>query len=510
MCVLVLNMGLKSIRSIIFDEKGNKLAFSNLSIETKIKGSNVTQSPEEWWEKALIVMKATIEEASIKNSVKYITVTSSSACLVPVSRDCEPQYDCIMVSDTRAVSESLLLAEMTEFQKVSETVGLSSAPSLMLPKIMWLKNNVPTVFERAYKFLAPNDFFIGKLSGRFITDEFNAQKYHYDTSMKKYPETLLKKLEISLEQLPEVVTPGEIAGKLTDAIKRELGFHQDVQVVISSYDAICAFIGSGPQSEYEACDVSGTVTSVRAFSRKLVVEHNKRILNTPFKSIGMNIVGGSNNLGGGLIEWVKQCYYIKEQYPYEVMEMEARQSTEGANGLIFLPYLMGERAPLWDIDARGVYFGIERTHTRKDMTRAVFESAGYTTRNLIEVMHENEMPISRIRLSGGLARINLVSQIKADITGMEVVVVDEFETTALGAAIIVGLGMGTYSTIFEATSSCVRDRMIILPNSQKNAIYNEMYGLFKESYESLKELFKKRNSILKHIYSERQEKIENL
>ncbi|GJM70154.1 hypothetical protein HMSSN036_23700 [Paenibacillus macerans] len=132
------------------------------------------------------------------------------------------------------------------------------------------------------------------------------------------------------------------------------------------------------------------------------------------------------------------------------------------------------------------FFGIERTHTRKDMARAVLESAGFTIRMLIDVIEEFDLSIDRIRLSGGLARINLVSQIKADITGKEIAVVDEFETTALGAAILAGVGVGTYSSIYEGASQSVNERLIVIPNRKNHEIYSEMYGLFNETYNSLK------------------------
>ena len=125
-------------------------------------------------------------------------------------------------------------------------------------------------------------------------------------------------------------------------------------------------------------------------------------------------------MGGGLIEWVKQCYYQNEMLPYELMEKDASEASLGAGGVIFLPYLLGERAPIWDHNARGVFFGLERMHTRKEMTRAVLESTGFIDLDMIAAIEEVGLKINTIRLSGGLARLNTVSQIKSDITGREV------------------------------------------------------------------------------------------
>lgn len=510
MSILVLNMGLKSIRCIVFDPRGNKIAFTNKLLETRIKGDLVTQNPTEWWTKAIEVMKDVLYDKHIRDSVKYITVTASSSCLVPVDQEGDALYESIMVSDKRAAAESEYISGLPEFAEVRMRTGLGNDSYLMLSKILWFKNNEPYLFDRTYKFLSPNDFLIGKLTGEFVTDEFNAQKYHYDIKSSAYPTELLNAIGIPDNTLPKVTVPGGYIGNVSNNIKQELSISHEVEVYLSTYDAICAFIGSGPKGVGEACDVSGTVTSLRAFSKFEILDHENRIFNTPFNKIGMNIVGGSNNLGGGLIEWVKQCYYQNEKYPYEIMEMEARQSELGAHGLIFLPYLMGERAPVWDDDARAVFFGLERTHTRRDMTKSVFESAGFCIMSLIEIMEQLNVPVNRIRLSGGLTRINLISQIKADITGKEIVVVDEFETTALGAAIIVGIGNGTYNSIFEAAENLVRDRMIIIPDKDNHIKYKEIYNLFKETYITMKPLFKKRAALVKEIYLIREDKIENL
>ena len=211
-----------------------------------------------------------------------------------------------------------------------------------------------------------------------------------------------------------------------------------------------------------------------------------------------------------MIEWVKQCYYQKEEYPYEIMEREAGESEIGARGLVFLPYLLGERAPIWDDSARGVFFGLERMHTRKDMTRAVFESTGFIELDIIEATRETGVEVQSTRLSGGLARLNLVSQIKADVLGKDVLVLSEFETTASGAAMLALIGQGIYENVKNAAERFVRIRMIIKPNQENHKKYIRMYELYKDTYQTVKELYVRRIRALEQIRDDREIQIENL
>ena len=507
--ILVLNMGMKSIRAIIFDSEGNKLASAALPIVTSLSGECVTQNPSEWWEKAGNVIKDAVSDAS-GTEIDYLTVTTSSSCLVCVDREGEPLAPCIMVSDKRAVKESDFLKGNRFFPEVKRTVGLDADPYLMLPKALWVKNNQPGIFEKTYKFLAPNDYLIAKFTGRYVTDYMNAQKWHYDAECRKYPETLLEDLDLPLSMLPDVAAPGEYVGNISNKAADETGLSTQVKVIASTYDAICSFVGSGVSREGEASDVSGTVTVFRAAAKKKVETPLTRIQQIPYYEGNMNIVGGSNNLGGGLIEWVKQCYYKNESFPYELMEKDAGEASLGAGGVIFLPYLLGERAPVWDHNARGVFFGLERMHTRKEMTRAVFESTGFIDLDMIAAIEETGMEVSSIRLSGGLARLNLISQMKADITGREVMVLSEFETTATGAAMIALFGQKIYDSLEEAADVFVKIRMIIRPDKKNHMKYKELYTLYKETYETLKPLFPKRMEITEKLYRKKRVKIENL
>lgn len=507
--VIVINMGLKSIRCIIFDSEGHKLSSAAVAINTAINDKRVEQDPEEWWEKAVIVMRKAFKEAKLRR-VDYITVTSSASCLVCVDKGGNPLGRALMISDKRAKEEAEMIRIMPEFQTVYQQTGLVISASLMLPKILWVKRNRAEVFEKTAYFMTPNDYLLFKLCGHCVTDYLNAAKFHYNLKDKKYPIELLKKLGISLSSLPKVVDIGSSVGRVGISLAENLGVNTDIEVVVSSYDAICSFIGSGVSEEGEASDVSGTVTVFRTLSRKKDVKESSKVYSLPFYNENASIIGGSNNLGGGLIEWVKQCFYQKENYPYEIMEKEAGESDIGAKGLVFLPYLLGERAPLWDDNARGVFFGLERMHTRKDMTRAVFESTGYIDLDIIEATRETGVAIQSIRLSGGLARVNLISQIKADILGKDIMVLSEFETTASGAAMLVLIGQGIYENVKHAALRFVKIRMIIKPNQESHKKYTHMYQLYKDTYQILKSLYIRRIQVLEQIRDDREIQIENL
>ncbi len=506
--LLVLNMGLKSVRSIIFDQEGNKLASSSRPLKTVLAGDYVTQSPSEWWTKSVEVIRESMNIANC--DIEYITVTASSACLVYVGKDGIELDKAIMVSDKRAINEAAELGKASEFKKVQKITGLGADPYLMIPKIMWVKKNQPDLFNKTFKFLSPNDFLIGKLTGKYYTDYFNAQKYYYDSNQKSYPVDLLEELGIKASTLPKVVPPGTVIGSVDKKAAELLNFNNEVKVVVTTYDAICSFFGSGPSKDGDATDVSGTVTTFRVLSHKNDLNTSLKVFNQHFYDWGINIVGGSNNLGGGLIEWVKQCYYLNEDYPYEVMEKEARESELGANGLIFLPYLLGERAPIWDNNARGVFFGLERIHTRKDMTKAVFESAGFVIKDMIDSIEETGVKVNSIRVSGGLARINLISQLKSDITGKDVLILNDFETTSIGAAILTLIGVGKFRNVKEAADKFVSIRMIIKPNKKNHEKYKQIHKLYKDTYLTLKDLFNERKELVDKIYREKESIIENL
>lgn len=502
---LVINLGLRSIRAIVFNEKGEKLAHNWYPVRTIIHGDHVEQDPNEWWKLCQEVIKEVLAVSEIRKSIGAITVTSSACCLVLMDKNGNPIGNSLMVSDKRSQKQAEKLKKEKRFSDIFSSPNNLAAASFMMPKMMWLKENKPKDFKRTKKFVSSNDFLLYKLTGKYATDPLNAEKFYYIQEKQSYPKSMLNFLKISEKNLPKVVPIGNYLGNLKESLKKEWGLKQKVDVIISTYDAICAFWGAGVYDEGHACNVCGTVTSFRVFSSKKA-DSRYGILSQRFNHSknDIHIVGGSNNLDGGLLEWAKDVFYgdaYPEKHIFNIMEDEASQSPHGAHGLVFLPYLLGERVPFFDTKVRGMFFGLERHHTRKDLIRSIFESSGFLAMNIMKAVESLGVPVKHIRLSGGLARNNLISQIRADITGKEILLIEETETTALGAFMIMAIAKGIFSD-FKSVSEIVKVKKTFYPDPLAHKKYRHMYNLFKELYKDTASSFEKRHNSLSNIQSE--------
>lgn len=463
----VINLGLKSIRLCLFDPSGRIRYKKGIPLNTVIFGPGVEQDGEEWWSLTRELFHDAHELGHDLGAIEGITVSASASCLVCVDAAGNPLRPIIMVSDRR------------------HDDGSGSGP-IMLQRIEWLRRSEPDVFARTAYFLSPNDYLIHRLSGVAVTDGLNAEKSGYSGGAYAAAEDVTPRL-------PQVAGVGDAVGTMLGAVATELRVNPRAEIFVSSYDAIVSVVGSGVEEEGDVCDVSGTVTSMRMFSKKQGTHPSEAVTCQAMPLLDGYFIGGSNNLGGGLIEWLKTTFYEPSPHVYDVINAEA-QSVSFADGeMVLLPYLMGERAPIWDSDCRGVFFGIERTHGRKHFARATIEAAAFVGRSLIEAIQQvHGAPPRRVRLSGGLSRLDICSRIKADVYGMPVEIVAEFESTALGAFLLAfhkKLGLRPGNSGWAKASVKVRD--IVLPDEDAAGLYAQRFELFQEIYEALKPVFRK-------------------
>ena len=305
-----------------------------------------------------------------------------------------------MISDVRASDQAARIQADPAFAALGLPGGRVT-PDLMLPKIVWLREREPAHHARTCWFATSNDFLVHRLTGEMATDPTNATKYLYgETDGTGYPAGLLSALDVDVATLPPVVHGGSAVLALRPELRERFGLHPDIRVVLSTYDAICAVYGSGwPRSARRATSLLGHGHELSRRHRPERPRPGRAPVHDRPHRAGPLPRGQQNNLGGGVIEWAKQVLYPDDPAPYETMVAEAIDAPPGAAGLTFLPYLLGERAPVWDSNARAVFFGLGRNHSRADMIRAVFEGVGYSVLDIADRLGGMGVEVHRVSAS---------------------------------------------------------------------------------------------------------------
>lgn len=478
---LIVNLGLKSIRIIVFNDAGKVMYSDSFPVHTSLQGERVEQDAVEWKILLYKLLDGLANKTDLIPQIEFITSTTSSSCVYGCNREMKPITKVLMVSDKRASEEVASIKVNPIYIKKNIKEPISCSVSSNVPKLLWIKNNAIEVFKDIKHWLGANEFLNYEFTGEVVTDSLNASKSFYSEERGQYHNDILDDMSIPSSVFPEVIEMGSVL-VLANHLMESYQFSKKCKYVITTYDAICAVVGSLSGDTGDVCDVSGTVTSVRVLARKDMHIKNKSsvILKQSIPMIKHTMIGCSNNLGGGIVEWYKQAFYSNNAAGYTEIANDAQESTEGANGLIFLPFLLGERAPFTDKDIRGTFFGINRESHRKDFARAVFESTAYVTNDLLGIIRNEDFKIKALSVSGGLARIDLINQIKADVTNLPVKVIDNFESTSLGAFILVRVSLGHYDTVHSAAADLVLIRKTIFPNKENTEIYSDAFSLYRE------------------------------
>jgi xylulokinase len=503
---LVVNLGLKSIRGIVFNNEGKQMYSSSRAVYSKLIGDKVEQDAAEWKSKLESILQEIGSIDYLNDKIEYITSTTSSSCIYGVNNLGNPLTKVMMVSDKRASKE----AEEIEHIIRAENNGskLNCPSSSIIPKALWFKRNKTKAFENVKYWLGAGEFLNLYFTGEVFTDSLNASKGLYENG--DYLRNVIDAVELNINTLPEVKDIGHEFSVL-DSVRDEYNFSNNCKYVLTTYDAICAVIGSYDGEVKTACDVSGTVTSVRTLSNFGLKQHKGSILSQQLGNYNKYLIGASNNLGGGIIEWLKQSFYDeKDKNVYYIMENNAHEISLGANGILFLPYMLGERSPFKNPNARGVFFGIDRSSTVKEFSRAVFESTAYVSNDLLQLIISNGVEIDSMSVSGGLARFDLINQIKADVTNKRIKVIENFESTAVGAFILLMVSLKKYNSIEEAASKIIKVRKIINPSEANHSIYSEFFDFYKKLNEMLLPMYNEHVHLKKQIQSFSSETISNL
>jgi xylulokinase len=423
------------------------------------------------WIGSLALVTAQLELAR-RPRPKAVVVSGNGPTLVPAGRDGRPLDFAMTWLDRRGVEEADLVARAT---------GRYVDPSFFLPKALWLFRHKPRLYRDAAHLLACPDFVDLFLTGRACTVLPSEPFKPYIWTREA-----VEKLGMDPAKFPPFVKPGEPVGEVRREAEEVLGIPAGTPVFAGAPDFLMTLLGTATTVPGRACDRAGTSEGVNLCT--LAPAADRRLLSLPNIIAGRWNVSGIISTSGGALDWFRGVI-AQERGDYEGLFEEVCQAPPGARGLIFLPYLAGERAPLWDPFARGCFIGLTMKHGRAEMARAVVEAVGFAIRDVIEVMGESGLAIEELRVTGGQARSPAWNQLRADVTGRRILVPEVLDAELLGDGIVGQYALGRHPSLEAAAESLVRIRRVHEPRADLQAGYAEQFGLYRRCYQGLKEVF---------------------
>ncbi|WP_353095990.1 xylulokinase [Tissierella praeacuta] len=443
------------------------------------------QDPEDWWNQTLDGLDELFNGID-REEVKSIALSGQMHGLVILDEKDEVIRPAILWNDQRTEKECSYLNDEIGINKIANWTGNVALTGFTAPKILWLRENELENFNMIKKIMMPKDYLAYKLSGEFATDMSDASGTLYlDVKNRQWSKDMLNILGISIEQLPKLYESFEVIGNIKEDIAKRLGLSNDVKIVIGGGDQAVAAVGGGVVGE-NTCSVSlGTSGVVFANSSKFIIDDNKRLHSFCNANGKYHIMGVTLAAAASLKWWVENISKLN----FDSLLEEAKNA-EIDNHIFFLPYLIGERTPHNDPNARGTFIGMNMVTERKEMTRAILEGVAFSLRDTFEIMKDMGMNISEITINGGGAKSNLWCQIMADVLNIRVNKVNSDNGPAYGAAILATVGYGLFDSVDEACNAFIKVTDRIEPNKERVLLYDEKYNKFRMIYPSVSNLFK--------------------
>lgn len=441
------------------------------------------QDPNAWYDQTIAGLKELVK--GFEQEIKGISFSGQMHGLVLLDKDDVVLRNALLWNDQRTVQEVEYLNKEIGIENLLQYTGNIALTGLTAPKVLWVKNNEPELFAKIDKIMLPKDYIAYKLSGNFATDVSDVSgTLYFDVANRKYSQEMLDILDIRADQLPKVYESYEVVGTLLPNIQKDLKIEQEVKIVIGGGDQAVGAVGVGIVGDGE-CSISlGTSGVVFVSSETFNVDRKSYLQSYAHSNGKYHLMGVMLNAAGALKWWSEAIF---KKYNYEEF-FEKLNDVEIEDDLYFLPYLSGERSPLNDPNARGVFFGLRLEHRKCNMDRAVIEGVTYALRDSFELIKNLDVPISTIRLTGGGAKSEIWAQMIADIMNVNTVTIAVEEGPALGASILAMVGCGEYQTVEDACNEIVQLNKMFTPNKLKSEQYNIKYNFFKRIYPSMKKL----------------------
>ena len=506
-CLLGIDIGTSGTKTVLFDTQGNVICSKTFEypMDQPYNGW-AEQDPYHWWNATVQGIRYVIDKSDIKaEDIKGIGLSGQMHGLVMLDKAGNVLRKSIIWCDQRTAKECDELNEIIGKKRIIEITANPALTGFTASKIRWVQNNEAEIYEKCAHILLPKDYIRYCLTGEFATEVSDASGMQLmDISKRCWSSEMLDKLNIDRELLGKMYESPDITGKVHQKASELTGLKAGTIVVGGAGDNAAAAVGTGVVKAGKAFTTIGTSGVVYAVSDTVSIDLEGRV-HTLCASVPGKWTVMSCTQGAGLsLKWIRDNFCYEELMeaekkgmdPYQIMTELAQKAGVGAGGLIYLPYLMGERSPHPDPDSRGVFFGLSAMHNKSNIIRAVMEGVAFSQLECVDVFRELGVNIDDMMACGGGGRSELWRQMLADLYQCPVSTIKSDEGPASGAAILAGVGAGIYKSVEEGCRITIRKNIVQQPQNNYNA-YEGYYELYKKLYQSLKGDFKTLGKLIK-------------
>lgn len=496
--VIGIDLGTSGTKTVLFDQLGNTIASHTVEYPMyQPQNGWAEQDPVDWWNATVTTVKAVVAESGVSNTdIVGIGISGQMHGLVMLDKDNQIIRKSIIWCDQRTAEECEDIERLVGRERLIQITANPALTGFTASKIMWVKKHEPDNYARCRHILLPKDYVRFMLTGEYATEVSDASGMQLlDVGKRCWSDEVLERLDINKDYLGKVYESPEITGYVTEKIATLTGLAKGTPVVGGAGDNAAAAVGTGTVVNGAAFTTIGTSGVVYAHTKEMAIDPKGRVHTFCCAVPGEWHVMGVTQGAGLSLKWFRDnfCQDIIDEAkekgidPYDITNVMAEESGISARRLLFLPYLMGERTPHLDPNARGAFIGLSAIHERGDMIRAIMEGVTYSLKDCLSVLEEMGVSPDNMLACGGGARSDLWRQMMADVYGMDVSRVDSKEGPALGVAILAMVGAGLYETVEEACQKVIRVKDTTTPDDNHAMQYKKVYEIYRGLYQHLKE-----------------------
>ena len=510
--LLGIDVGTSSLKALLIDESGETKAISAEEYTFSTPRPLWAETdPEVWWQAFLKVAPKLLEIAKVTGGeIAAIGLSGQMHGLVLLDAEGRVLRPCIMWNDQRCSAQCADITKRVGEAKAHALTGKPILPSFTAGKILWVRDNESEIYSKTAKALLPKDYFRYRLSGEFFSEVSDASgTCLLDVSKRQWSEELLDACDIPRGWLPEVTESTVVSTRLSSEVSGLTGLLEGTPIVGGAGDQAAGAVGTGMVNEGDISVTLGTSGVVFAASEVCRLDPERKLHSYCHAVPGKWHLMGVVLSAAGSFQWYRDALCGEEiaieketgRDAYDLLTEAASGVAAGSEGLLFLPYLTGERTPHPDPHARGVFFGLTRRHGKAHMTRALLEGVTYALRDSLELMRSLGIESDQVAASGGGSKSAFWRQMMADVFELKISTLNATEGAAFGAALLAGVGAGIFPTVEEACAQCIRTTGETTPGPDAR-IYSDFYPRFRSLYPALKNEFEELSKVVEKHFKE--------